>query len=192
MRQLGLLLLAFIFVGAASVALASPVSMTYTGEVWTSSSANQHGSGNGLWDYEWDLAWTSNETVDYYWVAINGDVDSTMILSNSQTSGWNLVADSGKDYYTGVASDPYGVSEGQHVLLWENESATGTAAQFGVMTAYTALPGSGFAYDIGGSNLSGTTSGTTTSLTPEPGSMAVLLFGLGAVGGLLRKRKRSA
>ncbi len=173
----------------AGLTVASPVSLTYSGEVWTSSSDNLHGSGNGLWDYEWDLTWTSAETVSYFWVDINNEVSSADILSNKQTTGWVMVSDTGVDYYTGKTNDPYGVPTGDKVLLWQNSSATGTSAVFGVTTTYTVLPGSPFNYLIYNSNPIGTTSGTTTSLTPEPGSMAVLLLGLGAVGGLLRKRK---
>ncbi len=168
----------------SAVVLASPVSVTYSGET-TDIGANNY------WDYQWVITWTNNETLSYWWVDIVDDLDGSHILGYIEPSGWSFQTTGSNYYYVGTANDPYGVPTGQHVLLWVADSPSAGPGTIlpGVWTDSSAPPGQNFTWTAGGSGVS-PSSGTTWSLTPEPSSMAILLLGLGAAGGLLRKRKR--
>ncbi len=167
---------------------ADPWSVTYTGNVGTPGYDNE-------WDLSWIITWAPDNTpaegVSFVWFDVPESLQSADVTSWTDGSTTDFITTSGLHYYVGVASDPYGVTEGDKVFLW----AISSNSDHLTLTAVVVNPDS-YTFGtidggIGGSNLipGGSYSDfSTLGLTPEPGSLALLLFGLGALG--LRHRRK--
>ncbi len=184
--MLSLLSLA-LFTGLAS---ANPWTVNYIGDTtWL---------GDNEWDLQWLVAWSASneppETVSFVWFDVTDDLQSADVTSWTDTAYADFITSSGVNYYIGVADDPYGVTEGDKVFLW---LISDPGNQFLLLSAVVDNDPAIYSLDnvtggIGGTELDpGDTYNefTDLGLTPEPGSMAVLLFGLGAMG-LIRRRKK--
>ena len=134
------------------------------------------------------------ETVSFVWFDVTDDLQSADVTSWTDTIYADFITSSGVNYYIGVADDPYGVAEGDKVFLW---AISDPGNQFLLLSAVVDNDPAIYSLNevtggIGGTGLDpGDTYNdfTDLGLTPEPGSMAVLLFGLGAMGLIRRRRK---
>ncbi len=174
---------------ACGLAGADPWSIVYDGNVDVPGYDNE-------WDLSWNVIWLPNndppETVSFVWFDVPESLQSDDVTSWTDGSTTDFITTGGLHYYVGVASDPYGVAEGDKVFLWAILSTSGFRDLTVIVANPSAYTWGTITGGITGTNLppGGTYNEfTTLGLTPEPGSLAVLLFGLGALG-LRRRRKQ--
>ena len=178
-------LLALVF--SMPKAQAAPVTFDYTGEMDVGS--------DGVWQLEWYVDWKQHRGLPLKtaWVDISDTLTSDQIISQTASIPALVITTPGKNYYVGTANDPFGVPEGDRVLLWSFSGKGGLQAN---LAAEIAAPSEQLgtveyglmSYKAGNTHVGKQVTGTTLGLTPEPSTLLVLLLGLG--GGAWYKRRR--
>jgi len=151
---------------------------------------------DGVWQLSWHVEWKQHRGLSFKtaWIDISDTLTSDQILSQTASSPTVVITSAGENYYIGQANDPFGVPEGDHVLLWSFAGRNGLdvnlAAEIASPTESLGTVGYGLtAFKTNGSPVGSSVTGTTLGLTPEPASLMVLLLGLGGTAWYKRKRK---
>lgn len=183
---------------------------------WDGSSAIQPWGGGGTNTYGEVLVSPGGSLQSFTFEVDDQGLSANYVAQVYAWSGDNVSGGPvGSALYTGPASVLSGVNGFQAVtintggvattagqeydiLLYDN-SGDGVGANWGVISPHPGVAGDvGFAFNNGPSNANGTfydfgsLAYSATFAVPEPASWALMLLGVGAVGGSLRSRRKAA